>query len=131
MIKLHAHREGTKSGNCIAPVPIRQVSGCNDDILDILVIPQPEGSLPLTETTSDRIADNNSISQSIVEGNRQNATEKKFLLAIITNSSQIRLVDESFSCTPLDGHTDIVLAADVSPDGCVRTRYSAPLSLTV
>ena len=44
-------------------------------------------------------------------------TEKKFCLALITNSPQVRIVDESFACSPLDGHTDIVLAADVSPDG--------------
>ena len=71
----------------------------------------------MPEASSDPIADNNSISQAIVEGNREDTNLKKFLLAVITNSSQIRLVDDTFSCTALDGHTDIVLAADVSPDG--------------
>jgi len=39
---------------------------------------------------------------------------------------QVRLLDGSFACTPLDGHTDIVLAADVSPDGCVPHAPSTP-----
>ena len=76
----------------------------------------------MLEASSELIADNNSISQAIVEGNCEDKTMKKFLLAVITNSSQIRLVDDSFSCTALDGHTDIVLAADVSPDGYAYTE---------
>ena len=76
----------------------------------------------MPEASSDLISDNNSISQAIVEGNCEDKTMKKFLLAVITNSSQIRLVDDSFSCTALDGHTDIVLAADVSPDGYAYTE---------
>ena len=38
-------------------------------------------------------------------------------LFLYLSLSQIRIVDENFTCSPLDGHTDIVLAADVSPDG--------------
>ena len=41
----------------------------------------------------------------------------RYLVALVTNSPQVRIVDEKFRCFPLDGHTDIVLAADVTPDG--------------
>jgi len=38
-------------------------------------------------------------------------------LAVITNSAQIKIMNESFSSRLLSGHSDIVLAADVSSDG--------------
>ena len=38
-------------------------------------------------------------------------------VAVISNSNQVRIMDDSFASSPLDGHTDIVLAADASPDG--------------
>jgi len=42
-----------------------------------------------------------------------------FQLALITNSIQVRVVDQDFSCWVLDGHRDIVLSVDASPDGYV------------
>lgn len=57
------------------------MNGCNDDILDILVIPtQPDDH-------SDMITDSNTISQGIVEGNILD--KKKFTLALLTNSPQV------------------------------------------
>lgn len=42
---------------------------------------------------------------------------RAFQLALITNSVQVRVVDQAFSCWVLDGHRDIVLSIDASPDG--------------
>lgn len=74
-------------------VSTKQVNGCNDDILDILVIP------PTVEDTLDIIADSNTISQAIVEGNM--LQDKKFLLALLTNSPQVRTVTIFFSPSTL------------------------------
>lgn len=75
----------------------RQLSGCNEDILDLCILPA--------------------------------ASPAAFCrVAVVTNSSQVRLLsygcDESDTDAPfftsaaaLDGHTDIVLAVDTSPDG--------------
>jgi hypothetical protein len=72
-------KEGDDQENLL--VSTKQVNGCNDDILDILVVPpNPEDSL-------DIITDSNTISQGIVEGNL--LEEKKFLLALLTNSPQV------------------------------------------
>lgn len=40
-----------------------------------------------------------------------------FRLAVVSNSPQLRIVDEQMKTSVLEGHTDIILAADVSPDG--------------
>ena len=38
-------------------------------------------------------------------------------MALVTNSNQVRIIQEDFSSSPLEGHTDIVLAVDCSPNG--------------
>ncbi|KAJ0395737.1 hypothetical protein P43SY_004268 [Pythium insidiosum] len=64
-----------------------QIIGYNDDILNLKYIPQADGS-PSSQ------------------------------LAVATNSEQIRLLHrETLSCELLSGHTDIVMALAVSPDG--------------
>lgn len=40
-----------------------------------------------------------------------------FQLALITNSTQVRILDEKFNCAVLEGHRDIVLCVDATPDG--------------
>lgn len=40
-----------------------------------------------------------------------------YKLALVTNSPQLRIIDEKLNCVVLEGHTDIILSADVSPDG--------------
>lgn len=65
--------------------PSHQVNGCNDDILDILVIPNP--------SNASTICDDNSVSRGIVEVN--NAEQHGFKLAIITNSPQVTLSSSS------------------------------------
>ena len=74
----------------------RQIVGCNDDILDIAFIPKYSND----DEDDDYI---------------KNSDE--FTLAMATNSPLVRLMDESFSCSLLDGHTDIVLSVDASPNG--------------
>jgi U3 small nucleolar RNA-associated protein 13 len=75
----------------------RQIVGCNDDILDITFIP--------------RYTNNDD------EDDDCNKNSNEFTLAMATNSPLVRLMDESFSCSLLDGHTDIVLSVDASPNG--------------
>jgi hypothetical protein len=41
----------------------------------------------------------------------------QFRLGLVSNSPQLRIVDEHMKTEVLEGHTDIILAADVSPDG--------------
>ncbi|GMF19212.1 unnamed protein product [Phytophthora lilii] len=66
-----------------------QIIGYNDDILNLKYIPQADASGAPSE-----------------------------LLAVATNSEQIRLLNrETLSCELLSGHTDIVMALAVSPDG--------------
>lgn len=49
---------------------------------------------------------------------REEATEGgRFQLALITNSPQVRIVDEQSNCAVLEGHRDIVLCVDATPDG--------------
>lgn len=48
---------------------------------------------------------------------KNNSTASGFKLALITNSTQVRIINEQFSCSLLEGHKDIVLCVDVSPDG--------------
>lgn len=45
------------------------------------------------------------------------AASSGFKLALVTNSTQVRIINERFSCSLLEGHKDIVLCVDVSPDG--------------
>ena len=86
----------TDKNECL--VPVRQVSGCNDDILDILVIPQISTHTQNTEENNEdndhenkmQISDNNSISKAIMNANQEIKKEKKFLLALITNSPQVQ-----------------------------------------
>lgn len=67
--------------------------GFNDDILDIKYVPTIR-EVENTETV---------VNERVV---------------VATNSPQVRVFDlAGFSCVPLDGHEDIVLAVDASPDG--------------
>ncbi|KAK1947870.1 Transducin beta-like protein 3 [Phytophthora citrophthora] len=66
-----------------------QIIGYNDDILNLKYIPEADASGKPSDT-----------------------------LAVATNSEQIRLLNrETLSCELLSGHTDIVMALAVSPDG--------------
>jgi len=57
------------------------------------------------------------------------ASSVKFRMALVTNSVQVRVLDESFACSTLSGHTDIVLAVDASPDGYFFMHFNFPHSL--
>ena len=73
----------------------KQIVGYNDEIIDLVFLPIPastNGHPPLKQ-----------------EANK---------IAMAANSDQLRIFDlTSFDCELLYGHTDIVLACDVSPDG--------------
>ena len=73
----------------------KQIVGYNDEIIDLVFLPSP----------------------SSINGNppRQQESSK---IAMTANSDQLRVFDlNTFDCELLYGHTDIVLACDVSPDG--------------
>ena len=78
----------------------KHLVGCNDDILDISVL------------GNDVIGESDDVTSSDVSSD-------DFRLAVVTNSPQIRIFDNNFDCKTLNGHTDIVLAIDSSPDGYV------------
>jgi len=72
----------------IGPVlPSKLLVGSHGDVLDMVVLPLAGQSI------------------------------RTFQLALITNSVQVRVVDQDFNCWVLDGHRDIVLSIDASPDG--------------
>jgi len=71
----------------------RQLIGCSDDILDILVVPKPQPEESL------------------------DSASPPYRIAVIANSTQIQILEKDFSSTALYGHTDIVLAVDASVDG--------------
>ena len=79
----------------------RHLVGCNDDILDIAIL---RGSG----------ADS---AEAVASVGEEGHISPKFRVAVVTNSAQVRIMDETFSCVSLNGHTDIVLAVDASPDG--------------
>lgn len=68
--------------------PSKLLIGSQGEILDMALIPNPNANVG-----------------------------SSFKLALITNSTQVRIVDERFNCSVLEGHKDIVLCVDVSPDG--------------
>jgi len=85
----------------------RQIVGYNDDILDIAFVPRAAAK----SANGDEEADENVMD--VV------SSPKPFLLAVVTNSPTVRLMDQSFGFSLLDGHEDIVLAVDACPDGYV------------
>ena len=87
--------------------------GYNDDILDMIWIPTIDDSTNQQQSNMDIDDDNN-------DHDPDEIIEKpidKFDIVIITNSSQIKIMNQDFNYQLLDGHTDIVLAGDVTPDG--------------
>lgn len=87
----------------------RQLVGFNDDILDIAYVPR-------NKTKSVHEDNNNDDDKG--DDERDTATSaQSFQLAVVTNSPSVRLMDQSFGFSLLDGHEDIVLAVDACPDG--------------
>lgn len=78
----------TYSLTVAAPLELsRRLIGCSDDILDLCLIPSN-----LEE-------------------------EGAYRLAVVSNSNVLQIVNEKNEASPVVGHTDTVLAVDVSPDG--------------
>lgn len=71
--------------------PSRLLIGSQGEILDMTLIPQRES--------------------------KDYRNSDSFKLALITNSTQVRIVDDKNNCAVLEGHNDIVLCVDVTPDG--------------
>eukprot|EP00981_Chlorochromonas_danica_P005788 scaffold1190_cov187-Ochromonas_danica.AAC.20 len=44
-------------------------------------------------------------------------SKARFSVAVVTNSAQVRVIDQDQHCDILEGHHDIILAVDSSPDG--------------
>ena len=77
--------------------PSKLLIGSPGEILDMSLIPGSPATTPS------------------VEGETSNSPN--FQLALITNSTQVRIVNDKFHCTVLEGHRDIVLCVDAMPDG--------------
>ena len=77
----------------------RKIVGYHDDILDMVVIPKQKTDGVEVEFEVDRIA-------------------------LVSNSTQVRIVcTGDMTCESYDGHSDVILAVDVSPDGYVKLQY--------
>jgi WD40 repeat protein len=81
-----------KTNNLTVPklASTKLLIGNHGDILDILKIPSSPSS---------------------------SSGELQFKVALVSNSHQLRILNEHLSCQILDGHQDIILSVDVSPDG--------------
>jgi U3 small nucleolar RNA-associated protein 13 len=87
----------------------KQIVGYNDEIIDLKLIPHSDG----------------------VPG-ASPETPRATRVAMVANSDQIRCFDLStFDCDLLYGHSNIVLACDVSPDGMWLASVSKDQSLRV
>lgn len=95
--------------------PSKLLIGSHGEILDMVIIPSPPCNQS-TNTTATSTTNTTSVSRSISEEEKE-LLLPQFKLALITNSNQVRIVDERFTCSILEGHKDIVLSVDVSPDG--------------
>ena len=85
----------------------RHLIGCNDDILDMAVL-----NLSSTDDIHSGHIDND------VGDDDDYHKHCSVKFAVVTNSAQVRLMDSSnFACVSLNGHNDIVLAVDATPDG--------------
>lgn len=94
----------------------RQLVGFNDDILDLKFIP----SLPTNEELFDSfklIGSSTSSSSPSSSSSSSSSVSSTYALGVVTNSAQVRLIDNDFNCLSLNGHADIVLCIDVTPDG--------------
>ena len=102
----------------------RHLIGANDDILDLALLPslsscydQEEDdniSVEKNETSKDATA---SATATASSNEKDDSSDVKFRVAVVTNSNEVRIMNEGFSCRSLNGHTDIVLSVDASPDG--------------
>lgn len=82
----------------------RQIIGCNDDILDIAIISNKK-VLDEIENGENNDDSNGDVSKMLADEREkvandaefgENGENKEFLLALVTNSPQIRLMDQSF-----------------------------------
>ncbi len=102
----------SKSNELVTLESVRNIIGFNDDILDIAYVPR-ESDEDVVDYEVDRVGSNGKSDTN----DGPHPKYKKYLLALITNSPQVKLIDEKYESMHLDGHTDIVLAVDVAPNG--------------
>lgn len=91
-------------------LPSRLLIGSHGDVLELTIIPTRECR------SDDTVVGSSGVGGSSAKGQVE-MKAKGFEMVVTTNSSQVRIMDENMSCSVLEGHTDIVLAASVSPDG--------------
>jgi len=79
--------------------PSYQFMGCNDDILDLAIVP----GVPVENENGEIIP----------------VTPQEIQVAVVTNSAQVRLVamQTGYEFKSLSGHKEVVLSVSVSPDG--------------
>ena len=100
----------------------RQLVGFNDDILDMKFIPCLAENKQLFDHSNLQLSLNKNESTTVTTTTTTGSTNvdsfySKYALGLITNSNQVRIMDSNFNVLSMNGHTDIVLAIDVTPDG--------------
>ena len=108
----------SKTNELVAWESVRNVIGFNDDILDIAYVPSERDEVEV-DYEVDRVGSNGN--SGINDSHEPYNKNSKYLLALVTNSPQVKLIDEKYESVHLDGHADIVLAVDVAPNGYVYT----------
>ena len=123
---MHNRKESIKSLQFF-----RHLIGANDDILDLALLPSFSSSSSSSsydqkeeeeEDDDDYISAEKDKTQkdataTASSNEKDDGSNVKFRVAVVTNSNEVRIMNEGFSCRSLNGHTDIVLSVDASPDG--------------
>ena len=120
---MHNRKESIKSLQFF-----RHLIGANDDILDLALLPSFSSSSSYGLKEEEEEDDDDYISAekdktqkdataTASSNEKDDGSNVKFRVAVVTNSNEVRIMNEGFSCRSLNGHTDIVLSVDASPDG--------------
>jgi U3 small nucleolar RNA-associated protein 13 len=93
-----------------ALAPRKTIAGYNDEVIDVKYIPPPLAA---------HVAQNEAMGLGV------HASAREPLVAVATNSEQLRIVNrDTFDTRLCDGHTDIVLCVAASPDGALVATAS-------
>jgi len=96
---------------------IKVICGYNDQIIDVRYIPGPLPSLVPAPSPATSVS---------------NPSKARSLLAVATNSEQLRIVDGvSFDTTLCDGHEDAILSLSPSPEGTLVATASKDKTVRV
>lgn len=95
----------------------RNLVGGSEDVLDLVVLPELNQENEKDQDSDSDDDDEESDAPEVSLNPELSGLSDGFRMAVVTNSSDIKLLNNNLSCRLLQGHSDIVLAVSVSPDG--------------